>query len=88
MVSNKEVGARDTAIQSGSKHIGDDFHGVLEVIIEKKEKVSRNYDELLIEYSNEKNKKNFFILLSIFFQILSLTSLMLLFKIIINQEKL
>ena len=69
-------------------NIGDDFHGVLEVIIEKKEKVSRNYDELLIEYSNEKNKKNFFILLSIFFQILSLTSLMLLFKIIINQEKL
>ena len=45
------------------------------------------YEKKLLKFSNVKNNKNFYILLSILFQILALTSLMYLFKIIINQEK-
>ena len=45
------------------------------------------YEKNLLNFSRVKNDKNFFILLSILFQILALTSLMYLFKIIINQEK-
>jgi len=45
------------------------------------------YERNLINFSKVKNRKNFYILLSILFQILALTSLMVLFKIIINQEK-
>ena len=45
------------------------------------------YEKNLLNFSRVKNDKNFFILLSILFQILALTSLMYLFKVIINQEK-
>ena len=45
------------------------------------------YEKKLLKFSSIKNNKNFYILLSILFQILALTSLMYLFKIIINQEK-
>lgn len=47
----------------------------------------KDYENSLINFSKVKNKKNFYILLSILFQILALTSLMFLFKIIINQDK-
>ena len=47
----------------------------------------KEYEKKLLQFSSVKNDKNFFILLSILFQILALTSLMYLFKIIINQEK-
>ena len=43
--------------------------------------------ENLEEFAKTKNNKNFLILLSIFFQILSLTFLMFLFKQIINLDK-
>ena len=51
---------------------------------------SDNFDEytkLLKDFTNSKNKKNLYILLSIFFQILSLTSIMILFKIVVSIEK-
>ena len=38
-------------------------------------------------YGTQKNKNNLYILLSIFFQILSLTILLFLFKEMINQKK-
>jgi len=45
------------------------------------------YTKLLKDFTNSKNKKNLYILLSIFFQILSLTSIMILFKIVVSIEK-
>ena len=45
------------------------------------------FSEELEYYGTQKNKKKLFILLSIFFQILSLTILLILFKEMINQKK-
>lgn len=47
----------------------------------------KGYESNLFDYSKIKNKKNFYILLSIIFQILGLASLMLLFKFVINKDK-
>ena len=47
----------------------------------------KSYEKLLIEFSKTKNKKNLYILFSIFFQILALTAILILFKLIVNIEK-
>ena len=47
----------------------------------------QKYEEALFVYSESKNDKNLFILLSILFQILGLTALMFLFKVIINDDE-
>ena len=68
-------------------YIGDLLYSVGNDIINLHLQEIKNYERNLISFSNIKNKKNLFILLSILFQILALSSLMYLFKIIINQEK-
>ena len=68
-------------------NIGDDMHGISMELMLLHEDNFRLYEKVLIDYSKMKNDKNLFILFSILFQILGLTSLMFLFKIIINQEK-
>ena len=45
------------------------------------------FSDTLEYYGENKNKKNLFILLSIFFQILALTFLMLLFRIMIKKQQ-
>ncbi len=47
----------------------------------------KSYEKLLIEFTKTKNKKNLYILFSIFFQILALTAILILFKLIVNIEK-
>ena len=68
-------------------YIGDLLYTAGNNIINLHLKEINNYEKQLINYANVKNKKNLYILLSILFQILALSSLMYLFKIIINQEK-
>ena len=68
-------------------YIGDLLYSAGDDIINLHLQEIKNYERNLIFFSNVKNKKNLFILLSILFQILALSSLMYLFKIIINQEK-
>ena len=68
-------------------YIGDLLYATGNNIINLHLKEINNYEKQLINYANVKNKKNLYILLSILFQILALSSLMYLFKIIINQEK-
>lgn len=45
------------------------------------------FKELSTEFAKTKNRKNLYILLSIFFQILALTAILVLFKMIVNIEK-
>jgi hypothetical protein len=68
-------------------YIGDLVYATGESVINLHFKNLDTYEKLLNNYSKIKNKKNLYILLSILFQILALTSLMFLFKIIINLEK-
>ena len=77
--------ARDKLNDLG--YIGDLLYAAGKDIIDLHLKEINIYEKKLIDYSKIKNKKNLYILLSILFQILSLSSLMYLFKIIINQEK-
>ena len=72
---------------NGLGYMGDLLYSAGNGIIDLHLQQIKNYEKRLIDYSNTKNKKNMFILLSILFQILALSSLMYLFKIIINQEK-
>lgn len=68
-------------------NIGDMMHAVAIDLVEIQKTNFKDYEEILINFSSEKNKKNFYILLSILFQISALTALMVLFKLIILQEK-
>ena len=68
-------------------NIGDDMHAIALALTIIHKDSFKSYKKLLINFSKTKNRKNYFILLSILFQILGLTSLMILFKIVINQEK-
>jgi len=68
-------------------NVGDMMHAIAIDLIEIQKIDFKAYEKILINFSNEKNKKNFYILLSILFQISALTALMVLFKLIILQEK-
>ena len=62
----------------------EDLHSRLSIIYDNK---FIGFSNLLERFAKSKNNKKFLILLSIFFQILSLTFLMILFKQIINLNK-
>lgn len=71
-----------------------DFSNVALLTLEIADRISSmqleefgTYKQLLINFTKTKSKKNLFILLSIFFQILALTSILILFKLIVNIEK-
>ena len=68
-------------------YIGDLIYATGEQVAAIHVNKLKEYEKKLLQFSNIKNDKNSYILLSILFQILALTSLMYLFKVIINQEK-
>lgn len=55
-----------------------------DIYLEQEELLEVNYDSLILEQGKIKIQKNYFILLSILFQILSLLSFLLLFRNFIN----
>ena len=68
-------------------NVGDMMHAIAIDLVDIQKNNFKAYEKILINFSSEKNKKNFYILLSILFQISALTALMVLFKLIILQEK-
>jgi len=67
--------------------LGDYMKELTKLLIVEELKNYRLYEQALLDYSSVKNKKNLYILISILFQILGLTFLMILFKVVISQEK-
>jgi hypothetical protein len=67
--------------------LGYEMKELTKLLIKEQFKNYNLYEQSLSQYLLVKNKKNLYILISILFQILGLTFLMVLFKVIIIQEK-